>query len=61
MKVRAHVKFMLGRGMGVKKNNGSSDIKWNGKFRMLDEKRDITIERVMFCIVGGDITNSPSV
>ena len=47
MKMWTHIKFMLGRGMGVKKNNGASDIKWDGKFRMLNGKKDIMIERVV--------------
>ena len=29
---------MLGRCMSVKKDNGSSNVKWNGKFRVFDAK-----------------------
>ena len=47
MKMLTRIKFMLGRGMCVKKNDGASDIKWNGKFRMLNGKRDIMIKRVV--------------
>jgi hypothetical protein len=34
--MRASIKFMLGRGMGVKKDNGSGKVEWDCKFRMLD-------------------------
>ena len=41
------IKFMLGRGMGVKKDNGSSDVKWDSKFRVFNGKRDLTSEGVI--------------
>ena len=47
MKMWTSIKFVLDRGMGVMKNDGAGDIKWNGKFRMLNGKRDVMIERVV--------------
>ena len=43
----ASIKLMLGRCMSVKKDNGSSNVEWNHKFRMLDGKGDVMIEGVL--------------
>ena len=38
---------MLGRCMSVKKDNGSGNVKWNGKFRVFDGKWKVSQEGVV--------------
>ena len=48
MKMRTSIKLiMLTGGISVKKNDGTGDVKWNGKFRVFNGKEGIVIEWVI--------------